>query len=363
MITFVAGTTAEFIKIAPVIRELRRRGMDFQVWATDQHVDGVTEVLEDFDLRVPLAHFVPSTSRRTISRMSQVLPWFFDLARTLWHFRREFRARAARGVVLVHGDTFTTVFGAIAGRMLGCRVGHIEAGLRSGSLVSPFPEEINRRLVARLATDNFCPTAVEAANLRREGADKRSQIVVTGANTVVDALRFASAPAVARADLPRDYALVTLHRFELVQNRVAYTDIVRRVMRLSVQLPVVMMIGQSDRALLEQYGLMTALEESPIFTFDKMRYLEFIRVLVGATLVITDSGGLQEECAALGVPTAVHRTHTERRDGLGENIVLTGMDVKALDDFLAHFEDYRRPSQLDTFHPAAAIAEVLERGR
>lgn len=357
MITFILGTTAEYIKVAPVMRLLRSRGVDFQIWATDQHVDGVKEVLSDFGLPAPAAHFVPASRRRTVAKTTQVIPWLLDVVRTFFRYRGKMRTLAAGGTVIVHGDTFTTVLGALAGRLLGCRVAHIEAGMRSGSWRNPFPEEINRRLVGHIAQLHFAPTEREQENLAAAAANG-AEVVMTGANTVVDALRYAMEHAPRHEELPPRFALVTLHRFELVQSREDYTDILRRIQKLSTEIPVVMMMGASERVLIDKYGLQDFLS-GDILVLDKMPYLEFIGVLTRATLVITDSGGLQQECAALGIPTAIHRERTETHQGLKENILLTKLNLDVLDDFLSRPEDFRCASKLDKLHPSEIIVSHL----
>lgn len=357
MITFIAGTTAEYIKIAPLMRELQERGVKYQLWATDQHVEGASEVLQDFGLPPEDAHFVPSSHRQTVARTGQVIPWLARIAGTFVRFFPEFRRRCDRGIVVVHGDTFTTVIGALMGRLWGCQVAHVEAGLRSGALFNPFPEEINRRIVGRLAQLHFAPTELERDNLA-SSVTRGSRVIVTKANTVVDALRYAINHTTPRQDLPEHFALVTLHRFELVQNQHDYTTILRRVERLAEDMSVVMMLGQSERVLLKKYGL-TSILNGNITVLEKERYINFMGILTRAALVITDSGGLQEECAILGVPTAVHRAHTERRQGLGRNVVLTEMDLTILDDFLTHWREYQFDSQVEAYHPSRIIADTL----
>ncbi|WP_175954979.1 UDP-N-acetyl glucosamine 2-epimerase [Schaalia sp. Marseille-Q2122] len=358
MIVFVAGTTAEFIKIAPVIVELDKRGIDYRIWSTAQHAQGVEETLSDLGVRQPDRYLV-SKHRTGVATVSQVPRWLADLTVTTLRSLPTLRQEANKGIVAVHGDTFTTVIGAILGRTIGAKVAHIEAGLRSGSWRSPFPEELNRRIVGRLAHIHFAPTAREAQNLKYRIGRRGVRVVVTEANTVVDALRTAREVQAPAPELPEEFGLVTLHRFELVHDREAYRTVIERVKELSHKIPLVMIIGKSEQALLAEYGFENIFDER-LIPIDKLGYSSFQAILLRAKLVITDSGGLQEECAALGIPCAVHREYTERHQGLGANIVLTGMNVDVLDDFLANWSDYQRPSQLDAFHPSRMIVDVLE---
>lgn len=361
MIVFVAGTTAEFIKIAPVIVELDKRGIDYRIWSSAQHVQGVEETLADLGVRQPDRYLVSKHRAKGVATVSQVPSWLADLTVTTMRSLSTLRKEADKGVVVVHGDTFTTVIGAVLGRTIGAKVAHIEAGLRSGSWRSPFPEELNRRIVGRLAHIHFAPTNREAQNLHYRIGRRGVRVVVTEANTVVDALRSARENLAPAPELPDEFGLVTLHRFELVHDRDAYRAVIARVQELSTKIPLVMIIGHSERVLLEENGFKDIFNDH-LIPIDKLAYSAFQSILLRAKLVITDSGGLQEECAALGIPCAVHRAYTERHQGLGENIVLTKMDVDVLDEFIANWENYRRPSSLDRFHPSEMIVDVLEEG-
>lgn len=360
-IVFVAGTTAEFIKIGPVLAELSRRGLPYRVWSTGQHVEGVTQTLGDLGVRQPDRQLVSGRRHSSVARVSQVPGW---LANVVWTTLRQVRALKREvgrdGIVLVHGDTFTTVIGAVLGRLLGADVAHIEAGLRSGSIRSPFPEELNRRIVGRLATLHFAPTEREHDNLAYRVKKGKAEVIVTGANTVVDALRHARGAEVAVPELPPVFGLITLHRFELVQSKSDFEAILLRLREFARTLPLVMVIGNSERAKIDEYGLEHVFSDR--FTrVDKRPYSAFLGILMRASMVVTDSGGLQEECAALGVPCAVHRERTERHQGLGENIVLTKLNLETLDEFLAHWQDYKRPSTVDKYHPSGLIVDRIAR--
>ena len=359
-IVFIAGTTAELIKIAPVMVELDNRGIPYRLWSTAQHIDGVSRTLADLGIRPPDRYLVSGRNRTNIARSSQVPGWFLNIAGNVARNFSSLRKEVGDGIVLVHGDTFTTAIGALVGRLLGVKVGHIEAGLRSGSIKSPFPEELNRRLVGHLATVDFAPTDRELGNLEqlRRVRDGKAEVVVTGANTVVDALRAARGKDVDIPQLPERFGLVTLHRFELVQSKVEFASIVHKLKEFSRSLPLVFVVGHSERERLTALGLDDVFD-SQMSRIDKRSYAEFLPILMRAQLVVTDSGGLQEECAALGIPCAVHRQRTERYQGIGENVVLTGLKIPVLEDFLAHWEDYRRPSQIDRYHPSRIIADWI----
>ncbi|MDT0164734.1 UDP-N-acetylglucosamine 2-epimerase [Actinotalea sp. AC32] len=359
MIAFVAGTTAELIKVAPVREALVERGADVALWSTGQHTNEVEPTLRDLGAPDPERWLVPRRHLAHISRVAQVPAWALRVLRTAVAERRALAADLARdgrpGLVVVHGDTFTTVLGAVLGRVVGARVAHVEAGLRSGSMLSPFPEELNRRVVGRLADLHFAPTAREVANLRRA----RGVVVETGANTVVDALRRALERAPEVEGLPEHYGLVTLHRFELLRQPERLEEVLRTLHAARDATPLVMVAGESERARITELGL-DHLFDDRFQLWDKRAYAAFLPMLARADFVVTDSGGLQEECAVLGVPCAVHRERTERHQGLGANVVLTRMDAARLTAFLDGWRELRRPSELDRFRPSEQIAATLD---
>lgn len=361
-IAFIAGTTAEIIKLAPVIRALEDRGEDVELWNTAFHVGGLPATLSDLGLAQPTVELVPAARQSDVVRVTQVPGWGARIAWTVLRRRRELRRRLARGtgrpLVVVHGDTFSTVLGALLGRFLRAEVAHVEAGMRTGDIWHPMPEEINRRLVAKIATLHFAPTDNEVAHLRREKA--KGSIVDTGANTVIDALRMAidgDAPAV---ELPDEFGLVTLHRFEMLRNGPVFSRTLEVLAEASRTMPLVMPAGNTERNRIDELGLRHLFGDT-FRLVDKQPYARFMPLLARASFVVTDSGGLQQECGILGKPAAIHREAVESQQGIGENLVLTGLDMDVLRDFLAHWRDHARPSLLEQFHPTEVI--VAELGR
>ncbi|MBO1750935.1 UDP-N-acetylglucosamine 2-epimerase [Actinotalea sp. BY-33] len=361
MIAFIVGTTAELIKISPVHRELVARGRAVEIWYSGQHVEELASTLEDLGLPAPQVWLVPREGARNLARPADVPRWGARVLGTVLRRRAHLVKRLASDgtppVVLVHGDTFTAPVGAIIGRVLGARVGHVEAGLRSGNLLHPFPEELNRRVVGRLADLHFPPTPVEARHLRRH----RGAIVTTGANTVVDAVRHALArPGGLAVELPETYAVATLHRFELVRREDLYREALEVLQEASLQVPIIYFAGASERERLEQYGLLDLFDPVHFRIEDKLSYVAFLPVLAGARFVVTDSGGLQEESAYLGIPCAVHRAHTERDAGAGQTMVLTRLEARGLRAFLADPERYRSSGPLDDARPSITIADAID---
>ena len=362
MFAIIVGTTAELIKMAPVYHELRDRGHATEIWYTAQHVDELSYTLDDLGLPAVAEWLVPQAGAANVARPADVPGWVLRVATTVLRRRPALRRRlfsdGAPPVVLVHGDTFTAVVGSLIGKLLGARVAHVEAGMRSGSVLNPFPEELNRRAVAHLADVHFAPTANEVRNLRR----RRGAVVTTGANTVLDAMRAALArPAGPSAALPERYGLVTLHRFELVRQQDVYRRSLEALRDAATdEVPILCLTGASERERIDLYGLRGLFDGTRFVLADKLSYARFQTVLAHAEFVVTDSGGVQEESQLIGIPCAVHRTHTERHGGDGTQMVLTGYDVDVLREFLADYPRYRSESRLDDYRPSGIVADTLE---
>jgi UDP-N-acetylglucosamine 2-epimerase (non-hydrolysing) len=284
--------------------------------------------------------------------------WAAQVLRTAWSRRAELKATLNEDgrppLVLVHGDTFTTPYGALIGkRILKSRVGHIEAGARSGSLLSPLPEELNRKIAAKVVDIHFAPTSREVANLGKA----RGVVINTEANTAIDSMRQAvDEPAM--DGLPERFGLATLHRFELLSRADKYREALEILREESRRMPVLYMAGAPEREKIERLGLGDLFDDQ-FQIRPKLRYLKFLPLIARAEYVVTDSGGLQEECGYLGTPCAIHRHRTERHVGIGENVMLTEMRADKLREFLAGYETMRGKSLMDKYHPSKVIADTL----
>jgi UDP-N-acetylglucosamine 2-epimerase (non-hydrolysing) len=355
----IIGTRPEAIKLAPVILAARARPELFEVRIvrTGQHLEMVDQVLEEFGLEADV--------NLNIMKPNQ------DLAHVMFESVRGLSALMAQDRpdwVLVQGDTTTTFAGALAAFYNHARVGHVEAGLRTGDRFSPFPEEMNRSLTARLADLHFAPTEQARLNLVREGIPA-ADIVLTG-NTVVDALlqtrsRAALAAALDARLAGSSYVLVTTHRREnrgpaLGRICDALLALLESHPSLKVWLPV--HPSPDVRAMLtRRLGL-----HSRVLLTEPLGYLQFVKAMDGAALVLTDSGGVQEECAALGKPVLVLREHTERPEAVDAGVALVvGTDVRriveAASRLLSDPESYRKMAQPSSaFGEGAASQHILD---
>ena len=340
--------------MAPVVREFRRRdGFVQQLVLTGQH-EGLADF---FDLpadRVRELDYDPRGRRAA------------RLRETLHAVLAAHRARERVDLVLVHGDTASAIAAALAAKDLGIPVGHVEAGLRSFDLKQPWPEEGNRMAIDALSDLLFAPTEAAAANLRADGRVK-GQIHVTG-NSGIDALFHAlegEAQPVAVREPKR--ILATCHRKE---NQGAPTRAVCAALkRLVRELPVEVVVPLHPNRHVRQ-ELVGLLEDVPGITLvEPLGYGEMVRLMARCWIILTDSGGLQEEGPALGKPVLVLRNVTERGEGLGgAGLELVGTDeerivsaVRVLHDDPAHYARISRPSlPFGDGRAAPRIADAIE---
>jgi UDP-N-acetylglucosamine 2-epimerase (non-hydrolysing) len=318
----VLGTRPEIIKMAPVINELKRRAVDFFILHTGQHYSYNLDRVFFEQLRLPEPRYNLEAGSGTHAA---------ETARMLVGIEGVL-VKEKPDVVLVEGDTNSVLAGALAAAKMGIRVGHIEAGLRSYD--RRMPEEINRILADHISDFLFAPTPGARDILLGEGIDK-DKISVTG-NTVVDAVRENLALAQARGDVladlkikPKEYFLVTLHRQENVDDDARFTSILRGLEALSTELKMNILYPVHPRARKK----LTAMGLSPRLTLiEPVDYLAFLVLESHARLILTDSGGVQEEACILGVPCVTLRDNTERPEtvAVGANVLAGAAPEKIL---------------------------------
>jgi UDP-N-acetylglucosamine 2-epimerase (non-hydrolysing) len=325
-VMFCFGTRPEAIKLAPVIRELARHPREFEpvVLVTAQHRHMLDQVLRVFDIDpdYDLNLMKPGQSLGDVT------------AGVLRGVERALQ-RGRPDMVMVQGDTTSAFAAALAAFYEQVPVGHVEAGLRTGDKYSPYPEEMNRRLISGLVDLHFAPTRGAMENLLREGVPRR-RIDVTG-NTVVDALEAArrsnakySLPVLDDIASKQRVVLVTAHRRESFGS--GFERICRALKRLvernrdtDVVYPVHLNpnVRQPVRAILDGVPRMHLIQP--------LEYLPFVRLMERSCLILTDSGGIQEEAPALGKPVLVMRDVTERPEAVeGGTAILVGTDTEVI---------------------------------
>lgn len=352
---FVYGTSAELIKIWPVIEALKET-MSLQLLSANQQPHEL-RILEDRLDIGPVTHLRDPNKPNLTNKLEVPLWAIRVLLSSLFHILRT-RVKGQKAFVLVHGDTMTSVIGAVAGKVSFSKVVHIEAGLRSHDWRNPFPEEINRIITARLAHYHFAPTQEALKNL----SNRRGIKIDTHGNTSIDSMRKMS-EKLSTTNVHQTYCLVSLHRAELLANVTVLRETISELITVSRKHRLVMVIDALTRETLLALDLQNELLSSSIKIFEKMPYPDFLQLVIESHCIVTDSGGLQEEAGFLSKRCLVHRRATERDDGIGTTSKLSMWESGAISQFIE--VAMNEPSEISTvpkvdgFSPTAIIAERL----
>lgn len=306
-IMLVFGTRPEAIKMCPLVNELKsRRNIEIVVCTTGQHRQMLNQVLNTFGV-IPDYNLSIMKERQTL----------FDVTLNILEKIRVVLEKESPDVVLVHGDTSTTFVAALACYYLQIPVGHVEAGLRTYDIYAPYPEEFNRQAVSIISKYNFAPTELARTNLIQEGK-KSESIYVTG-NTVIDALKTTvkreyNHPEIKWAQNSR-LILITAHRREnLGQPMSNMFRAIRRVMDEHKDIKAIYPIHMNPAV--REVAEKILGDEERIHIIEPLDVLDFHNFISHSYLVLTDSGGIQEEAPSLGKPVLVMRDTTERPEGL-----------------------------------------------
>ena len=393
----VFGTRPEAIKMAPLVKYLQAMPKDFQtiVCVTGQHREMLDQVLHIFGI----------TPDYDLNIMKQGQDLYDVTSRVLLGMRDVLK-QVQPDVVLVHGDTTTSTAAALAAFYQQIPVGHVEAGLRTGNIYSPWPEEMNRLITGRIATYHFSPTPLAKQNLLRENVDE-SHILVTG-NTVIDALHIVvdrlkndaalqreqeqvllnAGYDVSRLHTPdtmhhtRRLVLITGHRREnfgegFIHMCTAMKDLSEKYpdvdfvypmhLNPNVRKPIAEVFG--EEAICNHQSSICTKSHANFFFIEPLQYLEFVYLMEKSTIVLTDSGGIQEEAPGLGKPVLVMRDTTERPEALESGTVhLVGTDYNKimtevstlLDDPIAYDKMSKAVNPYGDGHACERIADYLK---
>lgn len=356
MVYIIIGTKAQLIKMAPVMNSLQRERMNYNFIFTGQHKETIKELINVFKLKKP--DYVLYKGK-DITKVSQMVLWVFQcLIRTMKNKKKIFRNM--NGIVLVHGDAFSALLGALMGKIRGLKVGYIEAGLRSFDFFTPFPEEITRRLTSRLADYHFCPGKWALANSKKYKGIK----IDTQANTLFDSLKLViQNKDKIKIEIPKEmYCLVSIHRFENIFNKKQLISLLDILDTISKQIRVLFILHKPTKEKLKEYGLYQQLKRNPnIELRPRYDYFKFIKLLWHSEFVITDGGSNQEESYYLGKPCLLMRKTTERKEGLNKNVVISKYNKKVITEFVNNYQKYKINSLNFKISPSRIIVDYLER--
>lgn len=366
-ILLVFGTRPEAIKMAPLVKALQKDTEHFEtrVCVTAQHRQMLDQVLEVFGITPEYDLNIMAPNQDLYNITAKVL---LGLREVLKDFRPD--------TVLVHGDTTTSMAASLAAFYMQIPVGHVEAGLRTYNMLSPWPEEMNRQVTDRICTYYFAPTEQSRANLLQENIDAK-KIFITG-NTVIDALLMAvdiiSTTAGVKEKMAkelqekgytvgdREYILVTGHRRENFGDGFLHIcKAIKELAALHPEMDIVYPVHLNPNVQKPVYELLSGL--SNVYLISPLDYLPFIYAMQHSTLLLTDSGGVQEEAPSLGKPVLVMRDTTERPEAVEAGTVkLVGTDAEAIvSNVTALLQDKEMYKRMSETHNPYGDGQACER--
>lgn len=354
----VFGTRPEAIKMCPLVKELNEKNVETVVCVSGQHREMLAQVLDAF-------HIVPDYDLE-IMKDKQTL---FDITTNILETIKDVLIEVKPDVVLVHGDTSTTFVTALACFYLQIPVGHVEAGLRTYNIFSPYPEEFNRQAVGLIAKYHFAPTQISANNLIREGK-LEEDIYITG-NTAIDALQTTVVPdfnhEVLEWAADSRLILLTAHRRENIGE--PFDNIFRAVRRVVDEFEDIKVVYPIHKNPIVRESANKYLANHPrIKLIEPLEVIEFHNIQANSYLILTDSGGIQEEAPSLGKPVLVLRDTTERPEGIeAGTLKLIGTDeISVYENFkelLENSDTYSAMSKASNpygdGHASTRIADIL----
>ena len=368
-ILLVFGTRPEAIKMAPLVHKLKGNPyFNTQVCVTAQHREMLDSVLEIFDIRPEFDLNLMQKGQNLVDLTSLMIK---HLDQVYQSFKPD--------LVLVHGDTATTFSASLVAFYNKIKIGHVEAGLRTGNIYSPWPEEANRKLTGVLTNFHFAPTKDAQVNLLKEGFSK-NHVFITG-NTVIDALYLAkskieNSPCLDKAyknrfdflDLEKKIILITGHRRENLDGGIE--NICKAVKNLAVLYPEIQFVYPVHLNPKVQDVVLNILsKQNNVFLIEPLDYLPFVWLMKHCYLIITDSGGIQEEAPSLGIPVLVTRENTERPEALAAGTIkLVGTNqekiIKEVSMLIHNKEEYLKMSQaINPYgdgHASEKIVQIIQ---
>lgn len=352
MITIILGTRPEIIKLYPIIKELEKRSIKFTLIHTGQHysADMDSNFFKELDLKPPNYNLGVREKSHVvmIAKMMLGIEGIFSINRP--------------DFVLVQGDTNSTLSGALVSAKMGIKVGHVEAGLRSYD--RQMPEEVNRILVDHISDVLFCPTESQRNICLRESIDKKRLFIV--GNTIVDSVLLNSKIKNARLDtrIDNEYFLLTLHRPSNVDSEPTLRQILRAVIAVSekYQKDIIFPIHPRTRGKMNEFGI--KINSSRLKVIDCVGFREMLQLEKNARLILTDSGGIQEEACTLSVPCVTLRENTERPETvMAKANIVSGVNFfgihKAVDVMMRSRRNWKNP--LGNGKSAARIVNIINR--
>lgn len=338
MIHIFIGTKAQLIKMAPIMRKLQQQQIDYNFIFSGQHQDTINDLRTNFGIKDP---DIILYRGKDITGILQMFLWMTRIFFKTIFSKKHLWQGDKNGVVLNHGDTFSTLLGSLLAKLHGHRNAHIESGLRSFDNFNPFPEELVRRVVFLLTDLYYCPNDLAKKNLLGYSGEK----IITNGNTLYDALHTIKKHSIPETlDIPNTpFAIASFHRFENIFNDAKLEKIVDIMLDLASNVKILIIAHNPTLKRLQKTNLLEKIKKHKnIELRPRYDYLNFIKLVIASEYVITDGGSNQEECYYLGKPCLIIRSATERNEGLNENAVLSSLEPQEIKKFASKYYQFKR---------------------
>lgn len=349
-ISFWLGTEAELIKVFPIMHELEKKHILFDVIATGQNPIVNSPILNTLE-KSPKITILSSGPKKKSSL--GLLIWFFEtLINSLFQ-----QPSADNQIMIIHGDTVSTMMGAIFGWLKSYQMAHVEAGLRSFNYLKPFPEEIDRVISSLFVDLHYAPNAESLKNLESRGGKK----INTYLNTLFDSLQFFKNTKQKNDSPVEKYFVFVLHRQENLFDNEFVKNMIQLISQKSKDISCKFILHEPTKNKLIELGLLEGITNNPqIQTYPRLHYFDFMSLLTHAEFLISDGGSNQEESYYLGLPCLILRTETERTEGLGINVLLERKNFTKIESFFSEYKKYEKSEITETKRPSKIIADSLE---
>lgn len=356
---FFIGTEAELIKLLPVLNEFEKRNIPYTTISSGQNNISKSLVLKLLKKRTIDIVLFDQRIKQTVFGL---FTWFLKTSiLSMYTLRKEFsKANKKDKIMIVHGDTVSTVMGSLIAKRYGLRLAHVEAGLRSFNFLHPFPEEIDRVITSQFTEIHFSPNQWAVNNLRH----KRGIKVNTYENTLLESLNIVINTKVQSSLLDKikkeKYFLFIMHRQENLFNDQLVELLIEKIIENARFMKCVFVMHAPTIVVLEKKNLIKKLRTNKnIILSERLQYIEFMKILDRCEYIITDGGSNQEESYYFGKPCLILRSATERIEGLDENVVLSKNNFDTITDFFNDYKKYiRKPIRMKK-RPSEIIVDAL----
>lgn len=355
MIHIFIGTKAQLIKMAPIMKELQDRNIEYNFIHSGQHKETMSKLMNNFGLKKPDIYLYHG---KDIAKVHQMFFWGFKIIFKTLKDKKKILKADKNGIILNHGDTFSALIGSILGKVAGLKTGHIESGLRSFNLFHPFPEEIMRLIIFKFTDYYFCPNQWSINNVKKYKGVK----INTKLNTLYDSVQLAikNSPK-SKVKIPKEkYCISTLHRYENVFNEKNINCVIDIVEGIAKNIKVLFILHPATVKNLEKFGLIDKLKNNKnIELRQRYDYFEFLVLVNKSQFLISDGGSNQEESFFMGKPCLLLRKATERKEGLNKNVILSKYDQKIINEFVSNYEKYKFNPLKYSESPSKNIVNLL----